>query len=147
MSIFKMPVNLRWADLDPNFHLRHSVYYDFGASARVEFLAQAGLTLEVMQQHHLGPIIFREEAQFKREVRWGDSLYITLEVTRLRRDFSRFSFRHILYKQDDVVCAVMTIDGAWLDTRLRKLCVPPPFLAELSENAPRATDFEWQELG
>jgi acyl-CoA thioester hydrolase len=143
MSAFKLPVSLRWADLDPNFHLRHSVYYDFGATARVAFLAQAGLSFEVMQQYHLGPVIFREEARFRREVRWGDDLYITLEVTRLRRDFSRFSFRHELIKADGTLSATVEVDGAWLDTRLRKLTVPPPILADISDAAPRAADFEW----
>ena len=94
MSIFSIPVSLRWADLDPNFHLRHSVYYDFAATARVEFLAACGLSTQLMIEQHFGPILFREEALFKKEVRPGDALHITVMVTRLRKDASRFSFRH-----------------------------------------------------
>jgi acyl-CoA thioester hydrolase len=38
MDSFTIPLDIRWSDLDPNFHLRHSVYYDYGAFARVQFL-------------------------------------------------------------------------------------------------------------
>jgi acyl-CoA thioester hydrolase len=141
--LFKLPVSLRWADLDPNFHLRHSVYYDFAATARVEFLAAQGISTQLMIEQHFGPILFREEAIFRKEVRPGDALFINVLVTRLRRDSSRFSFRHELTRADGTLCAVMNVDGAWIDTRLRKLTAPPPLVAELMEKAERAEDFEW----
>ncbi|MBS1565552.1 MAG: thioesterase, partial [Bacteroidetes bacterium] len=31
MNEFNRYPELRWADMDPNLHLRHSVYYDLGA--------------------------------------------------------------------------------------------------------------------
>ena len=141
--MFKLPVSLRWADLDPNFHLRHSVYYDFAATARVEFLAAQGISTQLMIEQHFGPILFREEAIFRKEVRPGDALFINVLVTKLRRDSSRFSFRHELTRADGTLCAVMNVDGAWIDTRLRKLTAPPSLVAELMEQAERAEDFEW----
>ena len=143
MNEFKIPVSLRWADLDPNFHLRHSVYYDFAATARVEFLAAHGISTKLMIENHFGPILFREEAIFRKEVRPGDELFINVLVTKLRRDSSRFSFRHELTRADGALCAVMNVDGAWIDTQLRKLTAPPPFVAEAMEHAQRSEDFEW----
>jgi acyl-CoA thioester hydrolase len=143
MNPFILPVSLRWADFDPNFHLRHSVYYDFGAAARTEYLSQHGITPAFMVEHHLGPVLFREEALFRREVRYGDELTISLVITKLRRDSSRFSFRHELIKADGTVCAIMNVDGAWIDTRLRKLTVPPPAVAGMAEAAPKSEDFTW----
>ena len=140
---FKLPVLLRWADLDPNFHLRHSVYYDFAATARVEFLAAHGVSTKLMIEQHFGPILFREEAIFKLEVRPGDSLFINVLVTKMRRDASRFSFRHELTRADGVLCAIMNVDGAWIDSQLRKLTVPPPFVAGAMEGAQKSADFEW----
>ena len=61
MAPFVKTLSVRWADLDPNFHVRHSVYYDFGAQQRVEILEQSGLSLRIMQEQGFGPIIFREE--------------------------------------------------------------------------------------
>ncbi len=140
---FKQPVVLRWADLDPNGHVRHSVYYDFGAAVRVSFFTEHGLTIAAMQQLAIGPILFREEAVFRREIRWGDRLWMNLLVTRLRPDGSRFSFRHELLRDDDVLCAVITIDGAWIDTHKRKLATPPTIGRDMLVSAPKSTDFEW----
>ena len=71
MQNFSRPVQIRWSDLDPNFHLRHSVYYDWGALCRIEFLYQFGLTTDIMQQLNFGPILFREECVFKKEIKMG----------------------------------------------------------------------------
>ncbi|MCC7467252.1 MAG: thioesterase family protein [Saprospiraceae bacterium] len=136
---------LRWADFDANFHLRHSVYYDFAATARLEYLTRGGLSYKMMQEHHFGPILFREECVFKREVKPGDEIYINLLVTRLRRDYSRFSFRHEITKSDGTLCAVLTIDGAWIDTKLRKLTTPPSILPDIFKELPFADDFQWDE--
>ncbi len=143
MSELKLPVALRWADFDPNFHLRHSVYYDFGATARVAFLNALGIDAQLMTGHHFGPILFREEAVFRREVRPGDEIFINVLVTKLRRDGSRFSFRHEITRADGTLCAVMNVDGAWIDTQLRKLTTPPPAVAEAMDKAEKAADFEW----
>lgn len=143
MPPMSLPVHLRWADFDANFHLRHSVYYDFGATARLEFLSKCGLTYEWMQSAHIGPVLFREEAIFRREVRPGDQIFINLLVTRMRPDFSRYSFRHELTRNDGALCAVMNVDGAWMDTQIRKLCVPPLMVGGFLEELPKAVDFEW----
>ena len=140
---FKRPVVLRWADLDPNGHVRHSVYYDFGAAIRVDFLNAAGITLKFMETHHFGPVLFREEAVFRRELRYGDTLWINLLVTKARHDGSRFSFRHEIARDDGTLCAVINVDGAWIDTQHRKLATPPAIAAKMLENGPKTDDFQW----
>src|SRR5690349_4581498 len=87
-------IALRWSDFDANMHLRHSAYYDFGATSRLDFFTAQGLSYETMRALHIGPVLFREEALFKREVRPGDQLFINILVTKLRADYSRFSLRH-----------------------------------------------------
>ncbi len=143
MNVFQRPVSLRWADLDPNYHVRHSVYYDWGATLRLEFLSAYGLSYSAMQELHFGPILFREEAIFKREIRPGDQLMMNVLVTKLRRDYSRFSFRHELIRDDGTLCALLHVDGAWIDTQLRKLTIPPAVVAQMAESGPKAADFEW----
>ena len=82
MSDFSRIIQIRWSDLDPNFHLRHSVYYDWGAFCRVEFLNEYGLTAEVMQSLQFGPILFKEECVFRREIKLGDVVTINLQLIR-----------------------------------------------------------------
>jgi acyl-CoA thioester hydrolase len=140
----RQSVLLRWADMDPNGHVRHSVYYDLGATIRVAFLSAHGATFEQMETQHFGPVLFREEAVFRREIRYGDELWINLVVTKLRHDGSRFSFRHEISRTDGTLCATINVDGAWIDTRLRKLTAPPEFVRLMFEAAPKSPDFEWQ---
>jgi acyl-CoA thioester hydrolase len=135
---------IRWADLDPNFHLRHSVYYDYAAYCRICFLYDHGLSTAVMQDLHFGPILFREEAVFKREVRMGDQISIDLQVIRSRKDYSRWSIRHQIFKDGTTLAATITIDGAWMNTVARKLATPPEQVAQVFDQMPRADGFEWE---
>ncbi|GAB4091399.1 acyl-CoA thioesterase [Flaviaesturariibacter terrae] len=144
MAAFERILQIRWSDLDPNFHLRHSVYYDWGAYCRVEFLNEHGLDAKMMQQLGIGPILFREECTFRREIRSGDVVTINLALWRGRRDFSRWSFRHEIKKNGDTLAATLVVDGAWMDVNQRKLCTPPETVHHIFENMPKADDFEWQ---
>lgn len=141
---FTKDIHLRWSDMDPNFHARHSVYYDFAAQIRTEFLFSHGLTAKEMSENNIGPILFREEAVFRKELRYGDKLTINLLSTKLRRDGSRFSVRHEI-KREGEVCATVTVDGAWIDTTKRKLTVPPEVVFKTFDAMPKSEDFEWQE--
>lgn len=143
MKEFSRRIQIRWSDLDPNFHLRHSVYYDWGAFCRIEFLNEQGLTPEVMQQLHIGPILFREECVFRREARLGDAIHIDLTVIKARKDYSRWSIQHQVSKNDHQLAAVLTVDGAWMNVQQRKLTTPPEQVFAVFERMPRAQSFEW----
>lgn len=142
MNEFSLPLQLRWSDIDANRHLRHSVYYDYGALCRMALFTQIGLSIEMLQQHHIGPILFREEAVFRREILFDDNLTISAEVIKATSDYSRWSFRHSFMKSGDTLAATLTVDGAWIDTRKRKLAVPPLFLFDAFSRIPKSKDFE-----
>ena len=143
MEPFSMELQIRWSDLDPNFHLRHSVYYDWGALCRVSFLNKYGLTPAVMIRLKLGPILFREECVFRKEVRSTDTVSIDLKLLRARADYSRWSIQHEIRKADGTVCAVLTVDGAWMHTVQRKLATPPQEVHAVFEEMPKSDAFEW----
>jgi len=143
MEKFSKNIDVRWSDLDPNFHVRHSAYYDFGAYCRISFFEEYGLSSAAMQKLQFGPILFREEAVFRKEIRMGDNLFIDLALTKSRKDFSRWSIRHQLIKFPDIVASVLTVDGAWINTHLRKLATPPRELVEVFEKMPKTEDFTW----
>ena len=79
--MFKQTVQIRWADIDANRHLRHSVYYDYGASMRMAALTSQGLTMQKLEELMMGPILFREEAIFRREIRFEDEISIDVTPT------------------------------------------------------------------
>ncbi len=50
MKSFEQKITVRWADLDPNGHVRHSIYYDYGAQARIAYLQREGFGLDWMKR-------------------------------------------------------------------------------------------------
>lgn len=143
MEKFSTPLQIRWSDIDANRHLRHSVYYDYGAAMRMMFLTSRGLTSEKLEEFQIGPVLFREEALFKREVRLEDEITIDVEIVKTMPDFSRWSLRHNITKKDGTVAAIINIDGAWIDLTKRKLAAPNEFVQKIFETFPKAHDFEW----
>jgi len=90
MEKFLLPIQVRWSDIDQNRHLRHSAYYDYGATVRIACFSQHGLTNMKFEELHIGPILFREEAVFKREIKFEDRitrmlLFKTSSMTFLKR--------------------------------------------------------------
>jgi acyl-CoA thioester hydrolase len=143
MNSFALPISLRWSDIDANRHLRHSVYYDFAAAMRVNILISQGLTTARMEEMQVGPILFREEAIFRKEVVLEDKLTIDAHVTRSTEDFARFSIQHRIIKEDGAVAAVINVDIAWIDLQKRKLTKLPDSIRHIFEAWPRSEDFQW----
>ena len=46
MESFEQNITVRWSDLDPNGHVRHSVYYDYGAQARIAYMQKQGIGID-----------------------------------------------------------------------------------------------------
>lgn len=131
-----------WSHLDVNMHMRHSAYADFAAQARIAVLDSLGLTFAVFQDLKLGPILFREELVYLKEVGINENIKVTIELIKSRPDGSRWSIRHIVYRQDGLRAAVVTVDGAWLDVVKRKLTVLPKELVEKFASIPKSIDYE-----
>ena len=136
------PVQIRWADIDANRHLRHSVYYDYGAAMRIHVLSSRGLTSKMLEELQIGPVLFREECIFKREIQLEDKITLTLELVKATPDFGRWSLRHQFLKEDGTVAAILNMDGAWIDLVKRKLAQPNDLIQKIFDSFPRAADFE-----
>jgi acyl-CoA thioester hydrolase len=145
MNHIRARFHLRWADIDANFHLLHSVYYDLCAQQRMEVLTGMGISMAYMREHGFGPILFREECVFRREIKLEDEVFSEVRLRHLSRDHVRFGFEHLISKGDGIHCARLEVDGAWMDTRLRKLCAPPALAIERLDQVPRSETFTWLE--
>jgi acyl-CoA thioester hydrolase len=143
MSNYVMPVQIRWADIDQNRHLRHSVYYDYGAMMRMHVLQSNGLTTQKLEELKVGPILFREEAIFKREIKLEDHITINVELLKSTENYARWSLRHHFLKADNSLAAIVTIDGAWMDLEKRKLAIPDDFVRQVFAQFPKSSEFEW----
>jgi acyl-CoA thioester hydrolase len=144
MNEYSKTFELRWADVDANQHVMHSKYYELGAHTRMSFFMAHGCTLDVMNGWQVGPILFREECVFRREILAGELVTVNLLLTKCRRDGSRWSARHELTKADGTVAAVIQADLAWMHTAERKLAAPA-IARTLVEQMPKADDFVYTD--
>jgi acyl-CoA thioester hydrolase len=142
MVSFSTKAEIRWADLDPNFHVLHSKYYDFGAYCRMAFLIENGLSMELMKELHIGPILLREESFFKKEIKFGDEISINLKLTKISSNYSRWSMEHEIWKNGNILAAIMNIDAAWMDTQKRKLTIPVQLIKDIFDSAPGSGNFQ-----
>ncbi len=142
MAPFTTTCEVRWADLDPLGHARHTAFMDWATHNRLAAFASQGVTAGRFQGLGVGPIIFREETDYLREVGGEDRITVGFEFTGGSPDWKHFRIRHVLARVDGVHCATVVVRGAWLDLRERRVVVPPEPIALACHSLPRATDFE-----
>lgn len=134
-----------WAQLDVNQHLRHSAYADVCTQARNNMLKKMGFTLEVFAKNQIGPILFREELTYLREVRSDEVISVSVEITKYNKANSRYSFRQVVYKENGTKAAVVVVDGAWLDISARKITSIPDEWQAYVDQIPKSDDFVLEE--
>lgn len=137
-------LNLRWSDLDPNFHLRHSSYYDLAAQHRIEILDQYGITIETLKEHHVGPVLFKEQCEFKREIHLNSKIYIVTKLLKMKKDGSFWIIQHDFISDEGKLHAIIKVEGSWIDIIKRKLSRPvPEVIFSGLESFPKSEEFEY----
>lgn len=140
--VYKIGFTTKWADFDPNKHMRHTAYNDYAAECRIRFFNDFGLTTALFETKNIGPVLFKEETVFYREIRLGESLHIELRLKGCSEQAERFKMHHYIYKSDGVLAAEVQIFAAWIDLEKRKLVTPPPLFKLAFDKLDKTTDFE-----
>ncbi len=140
-ELFTRQLDVRWADVDANRHMRHSAYADFAAFARVGFFEDRGFDMPTFAKLDIGPILFREELKYRREILMFETITITCRLAALSPEADRWSIHHELLKSDGVIAATIDVDGAWIDLPTRKLCIPPVELVNAMLSLEKTPDF------
>ncbi len=132
---------LRWSDADVNGHVRHTVYPDLGAEARLAWWVGGGFGWDRFQELRLGPVLLREEIDYLRELGLGETVRVSLEVLGHSADGGRWKVRHEIRRADGEVAARLVVLGGWLDLDTRRLRAAPGPLLEFLRRSPRAPEF------
>jgi acyl-CoA thioester hydrolase len=132
---FSQTYRVKWADLDPNGHVRHSAYDDYAVDTRVRWMEQSGFPPRRFAELGFGPVILRQESRFYREVTIDDTLTVTIQLTGLSPDGSRWKVQHDILKANGEKAAALEIEGSWLDLHTRKAMAPPADLLRLFTQA------------
>ncbi len=139
---YTVKFSTRWADFDPNNHMRHSAYNDYAAEARVRFFNVNGFSLAKFHKENIGPVLFSENTNFYREINLSEDITVELFIKGLSENGQRFKFQHKIFKQNGVLAAEIEIYGAWLDLSIRKLTVPPKEIITTFNTLDKSNDFE-----
>ena len=141
--MFTREYTVIWANLDPNRHMRHTAYNDYAAQVRLDFFREHGLDVDHMLHLGVGPILFREDTRFVREVHMNERITATVQISKLRKDGSKWSILHSILKGNGELACTIEVDGAWLDLTKRRTTIPPAALQEVLLKGPRTDNFEW----
>jgi len=135
---------VRWADCDVNGHMRNTAYSEYGIDTRISFLAERGFPFARFEEMSLGPVILREEIDYLRELRLGDTVEVDFTQLGLSPDGARFKLAHDFWRPGAKQAGRIVLTGGWLGLETRKLVIPPLPLAEAMASVPKGEG--WEEL-
>ena len=100
-----------------------------------------GISTALLTENNIGPILLKEDCTFRRELKFEDKVSINLKISWYSKNGARWGMQHQIFKNDDILSATINIEGAWMDTQLRKLTAPPEPVISLFENTQKTVDF------
>ena len=127
---FRAAFRVTWADLDPNDHLANSAYLDYATQARMLYLAENGFTPADFRRLALGPVVFTDTLEYRRELRMLDTFTVDFRCLELNEARSKFTVQNRFFSESGELAAIVTSRCAWWDVRERRVRAPPPELAE-----------------
>ncbi len=122
---------VKWADLDPNFHLRGSVYFDFTDQTRFSYFQNNGLPVTKWRELGLGPVILEQTIRYKKEVFLEEKVTVEFRVAYASEDHRIFKIQHQLWKGEGILVAEVEVTVGLLNLTTRKLAPAPPAFIEL----------------
>jgi acyl-CoA thioester hydrolase len=135
---------VRWADCDVNGHMRNTAYSEYAIDARIGYLAENGWPFQKFEEMGFGPVLLREEIDYLRELRLGDTVEVDFTQLGLSPDGARFKLAHDFWKPGGKKAGRLVLSGGWLGLETRKLIVPPDGLTEAFRKVPKGEG--WEEL-
>ena len=130
-----------WGDMDFNAHMRNTAFLDKSADVRMLFFAENGFSMDEFARLKFGPVVLKDEVEYRREVGLLQEIEVTLAVAGLSGDGSRFVLRNEILRPDGTLCARVSSTGGWLDLVTRKLVAPPEALLAALRSLPQTSDF------
>ena len=128
--LFSQHFHVRWSDLDPNLHLRGSVYFDYCDHTRLSYFAEQTLPLAEWQRLGYGPVILEQSIQYLKEVTESTSLEVRLFLDRIEKQKIIY-FKHEIIGPGEIVHARAQVVLGILSLRQRKLIEIPKELMQI----------------
>ena len=139
---FKVEFATKWSDFDPNRHMRHTAYNEYAAEVRIRFFSENNFSIHEFTKHNVGPILFTEEASFRKEILLGENISVNILLAGLSVKNERWKLVHEIFDEAGELAAVIKVYGTWMDLTKRKLTALPKEANHLFLNAKKTVDFQ-----
>lgn len=116
---------VRWADLDPNAHMKSVAYLEYATHTRFAFLNDKGFGIAYLRKAAISPILFEERINFYRECPPQEQITVNNVVVSLGSDGRKWHMKHEFHNASGALCAVVSAKGAWFCLNERKVVAPP----------------------
>lgn len=141
-AAFEERFTIRWGDLDANRHVRNTIFSEFATHTRFRVLEAHDFPQARFEAMRFGPVMFREEIRYRRELLFGEDVTVNVLFAGLSEDGSQWRVHQEVARADGKQAAILTIDGAWIHLDKRRLVAPPDELLAVLRSLPRMDDFE-----
>jgi acyl-CoA thioester hydrolase len=91
---FTIELPILWGDQDAFGHVNNTLSFRWFESARIAYLERSGMAA-LMQACDVGPILASVNCNFRRQLRYPDSVQIGARISRLGR--TSFTMEHAVY--------------------------------------------------
>ncbi|RMH79213.1 MAG: acyl-CoA thioesterase [Actinomyces sp.] len=126
--VHRVPIKVRFYELDPYGHLNHSAFVQYFEVGRVELLEEVGLGLDELHERGYHFVVNRIETHFLAPVMPGDTVVVETGVIEMRRASSRWAQRMV---RGDEEVARQELRAAVTDVEGRPVRVPPEIVERL----------------
>jgi acyl-CoA thioester hydrolase len=117
-------IKVRWNELDANGHVNNMYYHSYFDQARIEAFADAGVDRTRMLELGIGPVIYRSEIDYRKELKHPD--YALLSTWFVEGERARGVVMQTLESErDERLVATARFNGFFMDLR-RGRPVPMP---------------------
>ena len=141
--MFLKDFEIRWNDIDANKHLGNSDYVAFMSHTRMAFLTSHGLSLDIINDLGLGPIVLYEHVHYFKEIGLNDNINVSLEVTGHSEDGRFIKIEHNFYNDEGKNLAYAEMLFSWMNLKTRKFGKVPEFLFRKILEFPRSQNFKY----
>jgi len=122
--------------------MRHTAYNDYAAEVRVRFFQKQGLSINEFAKLNIGPVLFKEETSFLKEIHIGENITVKMELEGISKGIERWRFNHQIFNEKGELAAEIKVYGAWIDLVKRKLTTPPQKFVTIFENLSKTRNFK-----
>ena len=131
-----------WKDIDFNQHMRNTAFLEKIDDVRLMFFTDNGFSMREFARLRIGPVVFRDEVDYMKEVNLLDEIKVTIATGGLSEDVSHYIIRNEMFRADGKMTARVTSHGTWFDLVERKIVAPPKELASIFQALPKTEDYK-----